>query len=416
MQTTPNANRLHIGIFGRRNAGKSSLINSITGQNIALVSDIAGTTADPVYKAMELLPIGPVVIIDTAGIDDVGELGYLRVSKTKEVISKTDIAFLVFPADSPWPLDLTLENQWYEDLKKAGIPIVGILNKCDLSPKSGHAIDDEILECSEIDVESKFAFLKETFPIPFVMTSINDLKTIEELKKVLIENVPFYEKDVLVSDLFNPGEIVLLVAPQDIQAPKGRLILPQVQVMRDVLDHKGLLITVTTDKLADLLGKLKEMPALVVTDSQVFEIVNKILPEDIPLTSFSIVMARYKGDLSAFIEGAKAIGELQDGDRVLIAEACTHHALQGDIGREKLPRWLGEFTGKSLIVEKKTGIDFSKDLSEYKLVIHCGACMFNRKQMMSRVILSKNQNVPITNYGTAIAYMNGILPKVTKGL
>lgn len=404
MQTTPNANRLHIGIFGRRNAGKSSLINSITGQNIALVSDIAGTTADPVYKAMELLPIGPVVIIDTAGIDDVGELGYLRVSKTKEVISKTDIAFLVFPADAPWPLDLSFETDWYEDLKKAGIPIIGVLNKCDISPNPIISVDD------------KFAILKETFPIPFVMTSINDWKTIEDLKKILIENVPFYEKDVLISDLFNPGEIVLLVAPQDIQAPKGRLILPQVQVMRDVLDHKGLLITVTTDKLADLLGKLKEMPALVVTDSQVFEIVNKILPEDIPLTSFSIVMARYKGDLSAFVDGANAIGALQDGDKVLIAEACTHHALRGDIGREKLPRWLGEFTGKDLIVEKKTGIDFSKDLSEYKLVIHCGACMFNRKQMMSRVILSKNQNVPITNYGTAIAYMNGILPKVTKGL
>ncbi len=435
MQTTPNANRLHIGIFGRRNAGKSSLINSITGQNIALVSDIAGTTADPVYKAMELLPIGPVVIIDTAGIDDVGELGYLRVSKTKEVISKTDIAFLVFPADAPWPLDLTLENQWYEDLKKAGIPIIGILNKCDLSPRIDLAQSKKISKeevykldtlgaqnsCSGLDdnfdiLNEKLDVLTEKFPIPFVMTSINDLKTIEELKKVLIENVPFYEKDVLVSDLFNPGDIVLLIAPQDIQAPKGRLILPQVQVMRDVLDHKGLLITVTTDKLSELLGKLKEMPALVVTDSQVFEIVNKILPEDIPLTSFSIVMARYKGDLSAFVDGATAIGQLQDGDKVLIAEACTHHALQGDIGREKLPRWLGEFTGKNLIVEKKTGIDFSTDLSEYKLVIHCGACMFNRKQMMSRVILSKNQNVPITNYGTAIAYMNGILPKVTKGL
>ena len=428
MQTTPNANRLHIGIFGRRNAGKSSLINSITGQNIALVSEIAGTTADPVYKAMELLPIGPVVIIDTAGIDDVGELGYLRVSKTKEVISKTDIAFLVFPADAPWPLDLTLENQWYGDLKSAGIPIIGVLNKCDLSPNNNLvndgklAIKDTSLSATIvganplINVDDKFAILKESFPISFVMTSINDGKTIEELKKVLIENVPYYEKDVLVSDLFNPGEIVLLVAPQDIQAPKGRLILPQVQVMRDVLDHKGLLITVTTDKLSDLLGKLREMPALVVTDSQVFEIVNKILPEDIPLTSFSIVMARYKGDLSAFVDGANAIGKLQDGDKVLIAEACTHHALQGDIGREKLPRWLGEFTGKDLIVEKKTGIDFSKDLSEYKLVIHCGACMFNRKQMMSRVILSKNQNVPITNYGTAIAYMNGILPKVTKGL
>ncbi len=404
MQNTPNANRLHIAIFGRRNAGKSSLINSITGQSIALVSEIAGTTADPVYKAMELLPIGPVVIIDTAGIDDVGELGYLRVAKTKEVIAKTDIAFLVFPADAAWPLDLSFETDWYEDLKKAGIPVIGVLNKSDLAM-------DEI-----VSLDEKLKVLSSEFPIPFVQTSINDSKSIEDLKKLLIENVPFYEKDVIVSDLFSPGDIVLLVAPQDIQAPKGRLILPQVQVMRDVLDHKGLLITVTTDMLEDLLSKLKIAPALVITDSQVFEKVNGILPPEIPLTSFSIVMARYKGDLSAFVDGASAISQLQDGDKVLIAEACTHHALQGDIGREKLPRWLAEFTGKKLVVEKKTGIDFSNDLSEYKLVIHCGACMFNRKQMMSRIILSRNQHVPITNYGTAIAYMNGILPKVTKGL
>ena len=420
MQNTPNANRLHIAIFGRRNAGKSSLINSITGQNIALVSEIAGTTADPVYKAMELLPIGPVVIIDTAGIDDIGELGYLRVSKTKEVISKTDIAFLVFPADTDWPIDLTLEKEWFSDLKEAGIPVIGVLNKCDVAmadssvamPASPRFAGSDLVEVTD----SQLALLKENFEMPFVKTSINDASSIGALKKILIENVPFYEKDVLVGDLFEPGDIVLLVAPQDIQAPKGRLILPQVQVMRDVLDHKGLLITVTTDKLEDLLGKLKEFPKLVVTDSQVFEKVNAILPKEIPLTSFSIVMARYKGDLNAFVDGAAAISKLEDGDKVLIAEACTHHALQGDIGTEKLPRWLKEFTGKDLTFEKKTGIDFAEDLTGYKLIIHCGACMFNRKQMMSRIILSKNQLVPITNYGTAIAYMNGILPKVTKGL
>ena len=399
MQATPNANRLHIAIFGRRNAGKSSLINAITGQSIALVSEFPGTTADPVYKAMELLPIGPVVIIDTAGIDDTGSLGELRVNKTREVIAKTDLALLVFPADDPMPMDSSLEQAWYAMLSKAGIPVIGVLNKCDIAGEENIAqgTDD----------------LKKVFPIPFVQTSIHDPASIGELKKILIDQVPFYEKDTLVSDLFAPGDIVLLVAPQDIQAPKGRLILPQVQVMRDVLDHKGLLITVTTDRLADLLSKLNTPPSLVITDSQVFSQVSAILPPDMPLTSFSILMARYKGDLPTFATGAAAISTLKDGDRVLIAEACTHHALQGDIGREKLPNWLREFTGKSLDITTKAGIDFAGDLSDYSLVIHCGACMFNRKQMMSRILLAKDQQVPITNYGTAIAYMQGILGKVT---
>jgi [FeFe] hydrogenase H-cluster maturation GTPase HydF len=258
--------------------------------------------------------------------------------------------------------------------------------------------------------------LKQIFPIPFVKTSIHDASSIAELKKVLVDHVPFFEKDTLVSDLFVPGDIVLLVAPQDIQAPKGRLILPQVQIMRDVLDHKGLLITVTTDRLADLLSKLNTPPALVITDSQVFAQVSAILPPDMPLTSFSILMARYKGDLAIFTEGAAAISTLKDGDQVLIAEACTHHALQGDIGREKLPNWLREFTGKNLAITTKAGIDFAGDLSAYSLIIHCGACMFNRKQMMSRVLLSRDQQVPMTNYGTAIAYMQGILPRVTEDL
>jgi len=228
--------------------------------------------------------------------------------------------------------------------------------------------------------------------------------------------VPFYEKQSICGDLFKPGDTVLLVAPQDIQAPKGRLILPQVQVMRDVLDHKGLLLTATADQLEDMLSKLKDLPDLVITDSQVFDRVNAILPGQVPLTSFSILMARYKGDLSALVDGSGAISTLKDGDHVLIAEACTHHALQGDIAREKLPDWLRKFTGKDLVITAKAGMDFSEDLTKYSLVIHCGACMFNRKQMMSRIMRSKNQNVPITNFGTAIAYMNGILPKVTEYL
>jgi len=401
MQNTPNANRLHIAIFGRRNAGKSSLINAITGQDIALVSPHAGTTADPVYKAMELLPIGPVVIIDTAGIDDVGDLGSLRVAKTREVVSRTDIALMVFAADEPQPADLSAEQEWFLLLKEAGIPVIGVLNKCDTAAADPAMILDG---------------LRDVFDIPFVCTSQYDLVSIGELKQLLIDNVPFFEKKSIIGDLLEPGDAVLLVAPQDIQAPKGRLILPQVQVMRDVLDHKGLLLTVTADQLEDMLAAMKSLPDLVITDSQVFDRVNAILPESVPLTSFSILMARYKGDLSVFVDGAEAISRLKDGDKVLIAEACTHHALQGDIGREKLPAWLRKFTGKDLDITTRAGVDFAEDLTAYSLIIHCGACMFNRKQMMSRIIRSKNQNVPMTNYGTAIAYMNGILPKVTEHL
>ena len=431
MQGTPNANRLHIAIFGRRNAGKSSLINAITGQEIALVSEFAGTTADPVYKAMELLPIGPVVIIDTAGIDDTGNLDELRVAKTREVIGKADMALLVFSADDlappvfsadgEVPSDFSSELEWYTLLAKAHIPVIGVLNKCDLGIQDAKAEFDNISEGVAYNggskaLADKLDDLEKAFPIPFVKTSIHDPASIAELKNALVKQVPFYEKDTIVSDLFSPGDIVLLVAPQDIQAPKGRLILPQVQIMRDVLDHKGLLMTVTTDCLEALLSKLNTPPALVITDSQVFDQVNAMLPADIPLTSFSILMARYKGDLGIFTDGAAVIGSLKDGDKVLIAEACTHHALQGDIGREKLPSWLRDFTGKNLSITIKTGIDFAEDLTPYSLIIHCGACMFNRKQMMSRILLSKNQKVPMTNYGTAIAYMKGILPKVTDRL
>jgi len=391
MQHTPNANRLHIAIFGRRNVGKSSLINAITGQDIALVSNISGTTTDPVYKAMELLPLGPVVIIDTAGIDDQGEIGTLRVKKTKEVISKTDIALVVFSSENTIS---PMEHEWVHMLKDANIPVLGVINKID--------IHDPALEPYQSE-----------FDMSFVKTCTSDPTSIERLKTELFNHVPFYEKDTILGDLIEPGDLVLLVAPQDIQAPKGRLILPQVQTLRDILDHKGLALTVTDDNLEEILSKIKHQPDLVVTDSQVFEKVNKILPKSVPLTSFSILMSRYKGDLETFIVGAYAISKLQNHDKVLIAEACTHHPLQGDIAREKLPRWLKEYTGKEIETVVKAGIDFGDDLSEYQLIIHCGGCMFNRKHMMSRIIQAKNYKIPITNYGTAIAYMNGILDKVT---
>lgn len=391
MQHTPNANRLHIAIFGRRNVGKSSLINAITGQDIALVSNISGTTTDPVYKAMELLPLGPVVIIDTAGIDDQGEIGTLRVKKTKEVISKTDIALVVFSSENTIS---PMEHEWVHMLKDANIPVLGVINKIDIHDPSLEPYQSE-------------------FDMSFVKTCTSDPSSIERLKTELFNHVPFYEKDTILGDLIEPGDLVLLVAPQDIQAPKGRLILPQVQTLRDILDHKGLALTVTDDNLEEILSKMKHQPDLVVTDSQVFEKVNKVLPKSVPLTSFSILMSRYKGDLETFIAGAHAISNLQNHDKVLIAEACTHHPLQGDIAREKLPKWLKEYTGKEIETVVKAGIDFGDDLSEYQLIIHCGGCMFNRKHMMSRIIKAKNYKIPITNYGTAIAYMNGILDKVT---
>ncbi|SEF44924.1 [FeFe] hydrogenase H-cluster maturation GTPase HydF [Caloramator fervidus] len=395
MIDTPKANRLHIAIFGRRNAGKSSLINALTGQEIALVSDYAGTTTDPVYKAMELLPIGPVVIIDTAGIDDEGEVGELRVKKTKEVLDKTDLALLVF---DPENTDFSIEQEWFNALKDKKIPTIGVINKIDIQ---------------DID-ENK---LKKYFDIPFVKISAKLKMNIGRLKEAIQKYAPEdFEKKTIVGDIVKAKNLVVLVAPQDIQAPKGRLILPQVQVIRDILDNDGVALVVKDSELEDILNSLNRKPDLVITDSQVFKKVNETLEEDIPLTSFSILMAKYKGDLNILIEGAKTIDNLKDGDRVLIAEACTHHPLEGDIGREKLPNWLKQRTGAKLDIKVIAGVDFPEDLTSYKLIIHCGACMFNRKQMMTRIIRAKEQGVPITNYGIAIAYINGILDRVTKML
>ncbi|WP_291634093.1 [FeFe] hydrogenase H-cluster maturation GTPase HydF [Clostridium sp.] len=391
MQQTPNSNRLHIAIFGKRNVGKSSLINALTGQDIALVSELAGTTTDPVYKAMELLPIGPVVIIDTAGLDDEGEIGVLRVKKTKEVMDKTDLALLVIDGDGE---DLSFESEWYEDLKKRKIPVVGVMNKMDKN---------------EVSIED----IQKILDIDFVKVSAKNKVNIDELKKVIMKMAPEdFEKSTIVGDLVKPKARVIVVAPQDIQAPKGRLILPQVQIIRDLLDNDAMALVVKDSELGDILASLKDKPDLVITDSQVFKKVNAIIPEEIPLTSFSILMARYKGDLNSLVKGARAIDTLKPGDKVLIAEACTHHPLEGDIGREKLPIWLQEKVGGKLDITVCAGSSFPEDLSAYKLIVHCGACMFNRQQLMSRIKKANLEGLPITNFGIAIAHINGILDRV----
>lgn len=392
MFETPKGNRLHISIFGKRNAGKSSLINALTGQEIALVSNILGTTTDPVYKAMELLPIGPVVIIDTAGFDDEGDIGELRVKKSKEVIQKTDLALLIF---DPEDRKFTYERKWYLQLKENKIPTIGVVNKTDL------------YNVRLLDYEKEF-------DIPFVGVSALYNTNIDILKKAIKINAPTnYEEEAIVGDILPKKALVVLIAPQDIQAPKGRLILPQVQTIRDILDHDGMVLTVKDTEILDLLSSLNRKPDMVITDSQIFGKVSKIIPEYIPLTSFSILMARYKGDLTELKKGAYKIDELKSGDKVLIAEACTHHPLEGDIGREKLPKWLKERTKADLDITVKAGVDFDDNISQYALIIHCGACMFNKRQMLSRMIKANINNIPITNYGVAIAYMNGILDRVT---
>lgn len=393
MLDTPKANRLHIGVFGRRNAGKSSLVNALTSQNLSVVSDIAGTTTDPVFKAMELLPIGPVMIIDTAGLDDEGALGELRIEKTLDVMDKTDIALLLFTGNSN---DFSMESAWLNELNKRNVPVIGAINKIDL------------YELNEDD-------LKKEFNIPFASISAESKINISGLKEAIIENAPLdFERESIVGDILNPKDMVIVVAPQDIQAPKGRLILPQVQVIRDILDHDAMALTVKTTELKDILISLSKKPDLVITDSQVFKEVNSMLDPSIPLTSFSILMARYKGDINMFTAGANAIEDLMPGDKILIAEGCTHHALKGDIAREKLPSWIEQKVGAKLQIEVKSGNDFPQDLTEYKLVVHCGSCMFTRKQLLSRLSRCKEQNVPITNFGVCIAKLNGILDKVTK--
>jgi len=389
---TPRANRLHIGIFGKRNSGKSSLLNALTGQDIALVSDVAGTTTDPVYKAMEIYGIGPCVFIDTAGFDDVGELGKMRVEKTKMAAEKTDIALVVFSGD-----DLDEEKKWIDMLKSRGTPVVLVLNKVD------------ILAGAE-EIAKK---IEKEYGLKPILVSTREKVGIEKVHAAIIELLPEgYEVKSITGRLAGEGDLVLLVMPQDIQAPKGRLILPQMQTLRDLLDKKCVVVSATTDMLDQALKGLVKPPELIITDSQVFKTVYDKKPEGSKLTSFSILFANYKGDLDYYVKSVEAIDNLTEDSKVLIAEACTHVPLEEDIGREKLPRMLRKRIGEKLTVEVVSGQDFPEDLSGYDLVIQCGACMYNRKHVLSRIERARSQGVPMSNYGVVIAYLTGILDKI----
>lgn len=394
LNKTPNANRLHIAIFGKRNMGKSTLINAITNQNLAIVSDYAGTTTDPVYKAMEILPIGPVVLIDTAGIDDIGELGELRVEKTLEVINKTDIAILVVDSKGFSYFDVNIINK----LKENNINVIIAINKSDLE-KSNPEFLHELNEGDYI----------------FVSISAKEKVGVEELKTLIIKHSPTtFEQPSIVGDLINPGDHVILVTPIDTGMPKGRLILPQVQTIRDLLDNDAIIHVCKEKELRWTLDSLKVKPKLVITDSQVFSSVSADTPEDILLTSFSILFARYKGDLFKLVEGAKALKHLKAGDKVLIAEACTHHAQPDDIGKVKIPRWIKNHINNDIIFEFASGHDYPDNLSDYSLVIHCGGCTLNKKEMINRIDSSIEKGTPIINYGLCIAYLHGIFDRALK--
>lgn len=394
LNKTPNANRLHIAIFGKRNMGKSTLINAITNQNIAIVSDYAGTTTDPVYKAMEILPIGPVVLIDTAGFDDEGALGELRIEKTLEVIKKTDIALLVVDSKGFSYFDVNIINK----LKETNTPFIVVLNKSDLN-------------------DSNCIFLEELKTEDYIFTQVSAKEKIriEELKNLIIKHSPkSFEQPSILGELINPGDHVVLVTPIDTGMPKGRLILPQVQMIRDILDNDAIVHQCKEKELRYLLDSLKIKPKLVITDSQVFSSVSADTPEDIALTSFSILFAKYKGDLFKLVEGAKALKNLKAGDKVLIAEACTHHAQPDDIGTVKIPRWIKSHINSDIIFEFVSGRDYPDNLHEYKLVIHCGACTLNRKEMLNRIDSSLEKGTPIINYGLCIAYLHGIFERALK--
>ena len=377
--------RIHIGFFGMRNAGKSSLVNAFTGQNLSVVSDVKGTTTDPVRKAMELLPLGPVVIIDTPGIDDEGTLGEMRVQKAKEILSKTDIAILV--------CDATKGVSDYDEsliaiFAEKKIPYVIAYNKSDL-----------LVETKESKGNTVYVSAVTGENIELLKNTVASLTKTKE------------EKKYIVSDLINEGDVVVLVTPIDESAPKGRLILPQQQTIRDILDKGGIVLTVQTNQLESALNSLKEKPRMVITDSQAFGKVSDIVPEDIPLTSFSILFARYKGELKSLVDGADALEKLSDGDKVLISEGCTHHRQCNDIGTVKMPGWIKEYTGKDIAFEFTSGGEFPEDLSAYALVVHCGGCMLNEREMKSRQEKAISEAVPMVNYGMAIAKMNGILKR-----
>ncbi|MCR4940073.1 MAG: [FeFe] hydrogenase H-cluster maturation GTPase HydF [Treponemataceae bacterium] len=409
MTETPRSERLHIGIFGSRNAGKSSLINALTGQNVSLVSDVAGTTTDPVYKAMELHGFGPVVFIDTPGLDDTGELGELRVKKTLEALEKTDVALFVLEPSAisakkeGSPSAGKLTDEWLSRIKAKKIPIILVVNKIDQDKKSL-----DFAEPAPVDANAAALNGMDLLPVS-AKTGTN----IDKLRELIIKSAPeSFMETTITGNLVQEGDLVLLVMPQDIQAPKGRLILPQVQTIRELLDKKCPVMSCTADTMDITLKCLSKPPALIITDSQAFKTVYPKVPEGSRLTSFSILFAAYKGDINAFMAGAEAFAKLKDGDRILVAEACTHPPTEEDIGREKIPNLIRKKIGEKILFDFVRGSDFPEDLSPYKLIIHCGACMFNRRHVMSRIAKASSQNVPICNYGVTLAYLTGILDKV----
>ena len=391
MNDTPNSNRTHIAIFGRTNAGKSSIINAIANQNVAIVSDKAGTTTDPVKKAIEINKIGACVIVDTAGFDDNGDLGLLRIEKTKKIAEKTDIALLVFDCNIK-NNDYILELKWKNQLSEFGIPIIAVINKIDLNQNY------KIVEQN----------IKEIFDIDCVSISVNKKINIDILIETIKNNISKENEISIVGHIAGEDDIVLLVMPQDIQAPKGRLILPQVQTIRDILDNKAIGIGATFDKFENALKSLNKPPKVIITDSQVFKEVEKLKPKESALTSFSVLFARYKGDEKIYKKGADFIDNLNKESKILIAESCAHIPLEGDIGRVKIPNMLKNKFGFAFDIDYTTGEDFPSDLSKYDLIIHCGGCMGTRKHILNRIRLCERQNKPITNYGMAIAKINGV--------
>ncbi len=399
LNETPGSSRLHIGIFGKTNSGKSALINAFTGQEVSIVANVAGTTTDPVYKAMEVHPLGPCIIIDTAGFGDESELGKSRMEKTRLAAEKTDIALLLVAGNGDAALDEE-EMHWYRFLKEHGTPVLFVVGKTDIR--------------SDAQVDKLAAAIREKTGEEAYPVSAKTGEGMEALKEALIRKLPEnYGSRLITGTLVGREDLVLLVMPQDIQAPKGRLILPQVQTLRELLDKKCLVMSVTTDQLIPALAVLKKAPKLIITDSQVFGYVYENKPAESMLTSFSVLFAAYKGDLPYYVEGAEHIDALNAHSRILIAECCTHAPLKEDIGREKIPRMLRKRFGESLAVDIVSGTDFPKDLSGYDLIIQCGACMFNRKYVMSRIGHAREQGVPMTNYGVTIAHLTGILDKIS---
>lgn len=393
LNNTPQSNRIHIAFFGKTNAGKSSLINAITNQDIAIVSPVKGTTTDPVYKAMELLPLGPVMMIDTAGLSDDSELGQLREEKTIDVLNKTDIAIVVMDILDE---NLEIEKDLITKIKSKNIPVIGVLNKTDLIK-----VNDPIIKKRKAELD-----------MPIYGVSSQSKKGIDALKEILGQTLPEEDdKFKIVGDLISPGDFVVLVVPIDKAAPKGRLILPQQQTIRDILESDAMAIVTKEFELRETLDKLGTTPKLVITDSQAFLKVSADTPRHIQMTSFSILFARHKGDLNTLVRGIKKINTLEDGAKILIAEGCTHHRQSDDIGTVKIPRWLRQLTGKNMEFHHVSGVQFTKDITKYDLIIHCGGCMLNHRAMMHRIETAKEYGVPIVNYGLLIAYVHGILDR-----